>query len=378
MARWIPIALLALQLVPSACAESLTVAQFRQTLTKLAASHKSDEAIAIKLDALHLSERLTPETRERLEAGLKAGPRTRLALKMQSDLSALLDPPAGELPAEAPPDPATSDQIIRKAVAYVAAAIHQMPDFLATRVTQRFDNRPTVISMSGWFPAQTEINYQGASKQVITYQNGNEVPDTQGNLNGSANETAGTTDLTTTGEFGPVLVVALTDSTRAKMSWAHWEIIDGKLDAVYRFEVPEALSHYSVNFCWLIRPLQDGSRRLAEIESSSTDCYRGRPGYRGTLAIEPGSGAVMRITLESELPRYIPLARAAISIQYGTVQIGGQSYVCPLLGVAISRVNYQPTSTVPGRSILRVNETAFVDYHRFGSTSRIIPDSSIK
>lgn len=344
--------LIGILILQPASGESLKIAQFRQTLARYVASHKSDQAIAIKVESMQLSERLTPEVRRRIEAELKLGPKTSLALEMQSDLSVFLDPPVDELPTQSPPAPGIRDQIFQKAVAFAAGTMRHMPDFLATRVTRRFDNRPTVVSVSGWFPAQTELQYEGTATEKITYRGGEEVPDTQTDPGGSKpNGQHSVTDLTTTGEFGPALVVALNDAIDGRLDWSRWEIIDGKLSAVYRFEVPEDVSHYWVNFCWLLRPLGSVSRRMSSLDVATTNCYRGKPGYHGTLAIHPDSGAIMRITLESELPRSIPLGRAAISIEYGTVEIGGQPYVCPQLGIAISVVNYQPTSTVPGRSI---------------------------
>ena len=379
MSRWTLLTLLSIAIVQPASAAPLTIAQFCQTLAGYVTAHKSDQAIAMKVEALELGERLTPETRERLRADLKLGPKTTLALGMQTDVSAFLEPPASELPPREAPSAEERDRMLRKAVDFASGTMHHMPDFLATRVTRRFDNRPEVASMSGWFPAQTELQFQGTTSQKITYQNGDEVPDAVANPGGPAHgDQSSLTDLTTRGEFGPALVVALTDASHGATTWSHWETIDGTVAAVYRFQVPEDSSHYSVNFCWLLQPLSSPSRRMSEPDRATTNCYRGKPAYHGTLAIAPDSGAIMRITIESELPHSISLARAAMSIQYGAVEIGGRSYICPQLCVAISLVRYEPTSTVPSRSILRINETTFTDYHRFGSTSRIIPDSSIK
>jgi hypothetical protein len=379
MLRRTLLSLLAVLILQSASGESLTVAQFRQTLANYFAAHKSDQAIAIKVESVQLSERLTPQTRARVESDFKLGPKSTLALEMQSDMSAFLKPPADEFPSKVPPAPEVRDQIIRKAIDFALVTMHRMPDFLATRVTRRFDNRPEVVSLSGWFPAQTEIQYQGATDKRITYQDGKEVSDLQGDQTGAKEkEIPITTDLTTTGEFGQLLSVALTDASDGKLYWSHWETIEGKMSAVYDFEVPENTSHYWVNFCWLVKPLRSISGRMSSLDLSTMKCYRGKPGYEGTLSVDPETGAVMRISIVPILPREIGLARAAMVIEYGPVKIGGQTYICPQLGVALSIVHYQPTSTVPSRSILSITETSFTDYHRFGSESRIVTDASNK
>src|SRR5580658_2220983 len=59
---------------------------------------------AAEIDALELTERLTGSTLARLTANYKPGPQIRHALEKLADRSALLDPPAGELPNQPPPD----------------------------------------------------------------------------------------------------------------------------------------------------------------------------------------------------------------------------------------------------------------------------------
>jgi hypothetical protein len=67
--------------------------------------------------------------------------------------------------------------------------------------------------------------------------------------------------------------------------------------------------------------------------------------------------------------------RAATSVQYGPVQIGGNSYICPVHSIAISLTKSHAGGDKSDMEILRLNEVSFSDYHRFGSTSRIVPDT---
>jgi hypothetical protein len=59
-------------------------------------------------------------------------------------------------------------------------------------------------------------------------------------------------------------------------------------------------------------------------------------------------------------------------VQYGPVEIGGKSYICPVHSIAISLTKSHSGGEKSDREVLRINEVSFTDYHRFGSTSRII------
>ncbi len=373
MARSIFATLLAFISFLPASAERLTVAQFRQTLAGYIAARKSDEAIAKKCEAVELTEQLTPSTRNAIGNDLNLGPKTSLALQMLADISSFLDPPASELPQKDAPTAGALNEMWLQAISFSAVTMHHMPDLIATRVTHAYDDRPLLQSASGWTPAENPLRLEGTTSQLITYLNGEEVPIVEGKqAAASSKEQSSPIDLSTTGEFGPILSVTLTDSLNGKVTWSHWEEVSGRLTAVYNFAVTEQASHYAVNFCWQLLTLEVSHRFKGSMNQLSTDCYHGRPGYHGSIAVDPDSGAVMRITIEPELPPTIALKRAAMSIQYGTEEIGGNKYICPQAGVALSLVHYSPTPETAGRDVLRINETSFTGFRRFGSTSRII------
>ncbi len=131
---------------------------------------------------------------------------------------------------------------------------------------------------------------------------------------------------------------------------------------------------------------------------SSTDvqAYSEKPGYHGTIAIDPSTGAVLRLTIEAELSNSDPLQRAATMIEYGPVQIGDRKFICPVRSLAISvdprgsngctqsrELNavgdarqWAGSSGCSGGPLMLINETSFAEYHRLGSTARIITDGS--
>ena len=86
----------------------------------------------------------------------------------------------------------------------------------------------------------------------------------------------------------------------------------------------------------------------------------------------------MRIALEAESKPDDPISHVASVIEYGPVEIGGRTYICPVRSLAFS-VEDSEACAVPGNNRRQVqpmllNRTTFTDYHRLGSTARIIAD----
>ncbi|HWG21011.1 MAG TPA: hypothetical protein VG225_10825 [Terracidiphilus sp.] len=370
--RWRFSPLILVMLAPGqVCAQRLTVDQFHHMLESRTAAHKSDADITRKVEAVELTEELTAPTLDKIKGELRIGPKTALALDLLSEISMSLDPPANEVPAKDPPDKAARAAMVREVIDFAAVTMHRMPDFLANRTTRSFNNRPMVVSDTGWSPAETEMHMAGSYTDQITYRDGKEVSDATVPASAAKGESL-RSGLTTTGEFGPVLALVLTDSLNGAMTWSHWERMASGLAAVFHFTVPESASHYAVNFCSLHFPLMASYRHINDDAEAKTRCYNGTPSYHGSLAMDPATGAVLRIAIESDLPTAAHIQRAGISVTYADVEIGDRSYVCPARSVAITLVRYPATFKSPSRTVLTVNETAFTDYHRFGSTARIV------
>lgn len=372
MSKPILIVILAAVLSPALPAQHMSVAQLREMLAAQKSAHKSDRDIAQKTGAAELSERLTPATFDQLKSELQPGPKTIEALELQSDVSGFLDPPAAELPVKDAPDAAAQSQLLRQAIEFAAITMHRMPDFVATRTTRSFDDRPLIASPTGWTPAQTNLHLAGTFTRQITYRDGREVPeDLTSRQVSRADVSASPSGLITSGEFGPALATVITDAPPGHMTWSHWEQTAAGVAAVFRFQVPEEASHYSVSFCSVTQSRLSSYRHINDSADADTHCDQGTPAYHGSLTIDPATGAILRIAIESDLPRSDAMARAAISVLYGSVEIGGRTYVCPVHSVAISLFRFPESS--PPRNTLRVNDATFTDYHRFGATVRVVP-----
>ena len=102
------IAMLTASVLPGLAMRHLTVAQLEKMLTSDVAKHHSDDDMRREFGSFDLTERLTDATRNRISTSLNLGPQTTLALQLMADESAVLDPPASELPTTPPPDAAAS------------------------------------------------------------------------------------------------------------------------------------------------------------------------------------------------------------------------------------------------------------------------------
>jgi len=65
---------------------------------------------------------------------------------------------------------------------------------------------------------------------------------------------------------------------------------------------------------------------------------RERSGYHGEIAVDPSDGSILRVTVIAELKLDNPITSANLAVDYGPVEIGGRTYICPVKSVAVSDV----------------------------------------
>lgn len=369
--------------LPVWAAKVYTVAQLEQTLIAEQAKHKPDAEIARKIGGMELSERLTDTTLDRLNAQLKAGSAVSQALQLLADQSAFFDPPASELPATTAPDAATQKRILDAARTYGSQTLLRLPNFLATRTINRYDDSPQAIQKGAW-PVRAGLHRVDTSSREISVRDEREnQPPTQGSAVWQQH-----IGLISGGEFGTTLGMILTDTGQGKVTWSHWEQIEGSPAAVFLYSVPGIASHFEV-FSTLQREAAvegfaapGGSRGISSIgvrpnnDPSRNAVIRMRPGYHGSFWVDPATGTILRITMEAELKDSDPFRRAAILVQYGVVQIGDGKFICPVRSLALSRAAVVAQAGSGDAPSEWLNETLFSDYHRYGSTTRIVTDTA--
>jgi VWFA-related protein len=351
---WIVVFLVATA-IPLSASKHTTVAQLQQALNTAINAHKPDTEIAREIGGFELTERLTEATLGRLKARLDLGPQGARALELLADRSAFFDPPANELPATPAPDSAEQTRILQAARRYVSQTLPRLPDFFATRVISLYDDRPQALKKDNW-PTHSGLHLIDTSSGEISVRNEREnQPATQGSAVWQAN-----VGLISGGEFGNTLGMILADTANGNIRWSHWEESAKGGVAVFRYEVPASASHYEV----------------LNAVPSNPGIVHTKPGYHGSIGVSPADGTILRITMDADLTRGAPFRRAAILVEYDSVDIAGTTFTCPVRSIAFSMALDDP-NTINGDAPREwLNETHFTHYHRFASTTRILAGGS--
>jgi VWFA-related protein len=375
---------------PAHAAKTLSVEQMEQLLATL--QGKPDGKAAGELGEVQMTERVSPARLKRWEAEFP-GPKTRETLTQLADMSAFLDPPASDVVENPRPEIETQKQILRMSVQYVENTISRLPDFFATRETTHFEDTlsrqasfaveggptgtaPRGMSGGAAGPSETSVSEPlgalslapagvatstvftalhstGAYSRSVSYRGGHEV---QGEDAGKP-ESEPALGLTSHGEFGPILAQILVDALRGQIGFARWEQGAKGPEAVFHYTVTADASHFGV-------AITSGG----QVESV-------HPGYHGEIALDPGTGAILRFTEVADMMPPYQAMRAAIAVEYAPVEIAGQSYICPASAVAFSKIpvptpGAKDPSTWPIQSEL--NDVAFLQYHEFRSEARLV------
>jgi hypothetical protein len=264
--------LMLLTLAPPAwAANKITVQQLNDLLVSLQQARKTDAEVADALKQIELTEELTKNSMESM-ASLVPGPMTNEQIYALEARSAVLAPPAADLPSTPPPDAAGQSALLDKAITYVSKTYAQLPHLTATKTIYRFQDRAhaPVATNQGkltddvWTDPRLAngsqfIYYIGKTDAPVESLNGAEIP-------------AREKDKTMWGANGqialpwpgPALGAILPEAQAAgKLKWLRWETVNGRQTAVFSFAVEKKKSHYAVNYCCFPDTDQAGSTQAA-------------------------------------------------------------------------------------------------------------------
>jgi len=335
------------------------------------ATAEQDNAFASRLATLELTERFSSERLEHWKKSLP-GTRSQRALAGLADRSVFHNPPQSEILASPVPDLAEQRRIMALVASYVGKTIPQLPRFYASRAVTHFEDDPSDTRTASWTGTDS-LRAIRISRTAVLYRDGEEVLEPglfkidahPSDSAGKGNEAG----LKTWGTFGPILGLVLVDAAQNKLEFARWEKTSSGKAGVFQYTVPKARSHYEVRFCCVSSSFG--------LESKP---FSGMSAYHGEIAVDPSTGVVQRLSIEAELDSSDPISRAALVVEYGPVELGGASYICPTRSVSISLAQTlrktQDTSgrswTVMGPQQLLLNDVSFSQYHLFRSDSRVL------
>jgi hypothetical protein len=213
---------------------------------------------------------------------------------------------------------------MRQLLEFVTKTIHQIPDFSATQTTARFNK-----SVEGREESALVPNWSFQAAKTVTetafFHTGYEIANpVAAKSSKSHSELEG---LITPDFFGSILGKVLMDAAQSTLGWSHWEEGASGPQAVFRYSVPVEKSHYQVIFC--CSPWIDGDH-----------IFRRTSSYHGEIAVDPTTGAILRLTVLADIKSDILLLdHSNLLIEYGNVQIAGKSYICPVKSISVVTAN---------------------------------------
>jgi hypothetical protein len=335
-----------------------------------AAETMPDADLAKKLTGLVLTDRLSGIRFADLTSRLP-GDKSRLALMLIADQSIFLPPPADEMPVDAPPTAASMQQMLLKVVKYVNATVRQLPNLMALRFSNGFEDQPRLESMGRTGVESTfylPLHWVGSLKVEVTYRDRQETEDKSVKVEKKGNGVGG---LITKGEFGPILSIVLADALKGKLAWTHWEKDSDGTMAVFHYQAQEEKSHYHLQFCCILGGYDLDGRPKMQVSDE-------RSAYHGDIVFSPANGSIRRLTVEADVPAGALVANAGIAVEYAATDIGGRSYICPVRSVSMLRAHTaQQGGAVagsnykgPAKSFL--NDVRFSNFRRFGSETKVL------
>ena len=341
-----------------------------------AAQNMPDADLAQKLAGIELTDRLSGTRLADLTSRLP-GDKSRLALMMIADQSILLTPPADEMPLDAAPNTASVQQMLVNVVKYVNATNRQLPNLMAIRFSNGFEDQPREEKMGRTGLESTfdsPLHWVGSLKVEVTYRDRHEMEDKSVKVEKKGNGVAG---LITSGEFGPILSIVLADASKSnKLAWTRWEKGSDGTMAVFHYQVPEDKSNYHVKSCCILEGYNtDGTPR--------TQISDVRSAYHGDIVFSPADGSIRLLTMEADAPAGALVPVAAIAVEYAATDIGGRSYICPARSISIQRVHnadqsgaisgsYYTGSYYKGPVKTFLNDVRFSNYRRFGTETKVL------
>jgi len=396
--------LIALLAQPAFAAQKVSTDELRQMLSALHGT--SDKKIAKKISDLELTERLSHDEFDKLSATFP-GKKSRTALQAVAAVSAFQDPPARTMLSDPHPDAPAQREILMRAAHFAEDQADQIPNFVALRGMDHFQDvrvSPYSNKIEYYTPGSFRL-LERQTDDVRCSAGGDEVmeePDKDldkrtsrqaqplfyttiwgyhtvwGNLTWDIPNVA-PAGVRPTGAFGPWLQAVTGDVPGAKFEWAYWEAAtSGKL-AVFRFRIDAENSHYTIEY----------DSAPSQLNPSHADHkYVATPGYHGEIAVDPLTGQVARIVAICDFAPGEELSAASMELEYGPVEMDGQSYILPIRGVSFSRSSlathhylFDSGASIGEQSdrfaVTSLDDLTFGDYRIYRPRIKIVPLKSL-
>jgi hypothetical protein len=341
---------------PAWAAKKLTVEQLKNLLSGMQAAQKTDADMAAALENVELTEQLTSPTMDSL-AKQYTGSDTAQQLLVLEIRSAVLAPPAADIPTAPAPDAAAQKAILDKAFEYAGKTYAQLPAVSGTKTVRRFQDNPPLTRGAPNMappPSFTPIRYLSVDDYSVTIRDGAEA-----NPLLNVKKPWGDNGVVVPLGQQPILSKVLEEAQGSgRISFVRWESINGHQAAVFSFAVDKKKTHFAVNYCCFPEDRVAGSAdqdlnmrggssaglggfapRAEAVQAQ--DVYPGFAGwkpvketvpYHGEFAVDPNSGVVVRLTTVAEFKSGW-VRQENQRIDYAEEKVGDKSLVLPVRSI---------------------------------------------
>jgi VWFA-related protein len=230
------------------------------------------------------------------------------------------------------------NSLIADATRYAMDYRDSLPNFICQEVTDRsfsFDGAKTWKHKDKVTGLLTFFDHAEDWSFLETEQDGHksQVDD----------ETSGEKGISSAGLFGSVITGLFRPLSKAEIAWKETGVLGDGTVQVFSYRVAKENSNLNLRV-------------------SSSDVIT--VGYHGVVYIDSATHSVRRITeIADDVPKKYPIHGASVTADYDYVSIGGRDYLMPIGAQVILK---------KGHHEMDLNEIGFRDFHRFGSTMRIV------
>lgn len=374
------ILIVALAATPAWCAKKITVSELKDLLATMHQQSKSDADVAAALKQVELTEELTRTMMNNLVQDVPGQLSTEQIYVLEAR-SAMLAPPAADIPSAAAPDAAGQKAILDKASDYVNKTYSQLPALSVTKTTLRFQDNVEAAKASSGLQGSAQdvsvgsgfvnpfqfIHYINSTDATVASDHGAEKYPTE-----KDKTPWGANRMIVLQQADPGLGAIFNEALGGgDLKWARWEMLNGKQVAVFSFEVPKKKAHFPIHVCCFPDVQQTG---VANFQSAAVAGASGSGGggasgnfqtntnwhdyknnvpYHGALFIDAETGTVMRMITEAELKQSDVVHQIDTRIDYGPQTVGGKTLVLPAKTIVDTEVVPNGDSGAAGNFSIR-------------------------
>lgn len=359
--------ILAVTAAPAWSAKKITVAELKETLATMHQQNKSDQEVADALKQLDLSEELTRGMMNSMVDDLPGKLSTEQIYVLEAR-SAVLAPPASDIPTAPAPDAAAQEGIQDKAASYITTTYDALPELSATKTMLRFQDNVEAAPGSGMQGSAQAVHYINATDVHVDSERGAELMPRQ-----KDKTPWGANRMIVIETPDPALGNVFREAqTFGNISWLRWEMVDGQQTAVFSFSVPKKKAHFAVGVCCFPEVDQAGAARFSSAAPGAPGVAGGGGGrgnfqtntaydihfkqevpYHGELFINPDTGIVVRMITDAELKSSDVVHQDDTRIDYGPVTVSGKTMIVPVRTIINTEVVPNGESGAAGRYSVR-------------------------